>query len=192
MFHHGRGPERAASLMADAKIVVTLDNTAKLAENIQKLSEFRVLVGIPEDKDPRPAPDTIGNAALGYIHEHGSPIRNIPPRPWLVPGVLASRDAWQKQMERAGEAATGLMWDPGAVEKALMAAGQAAVNGVRNRIRAGIPPPLKPATIAARRRRSKGSKYRRKAKSASDTTPLYDTGNLVKAITSVVEKGKLP
>ena len=66
-----------------------------------------------------------------------------------------------------------------------MAAGQSAATAAQTRIREGIAPPLAQATVTARRRRSKGAKYRRKATSPSEVTPLIDTGQLLRSITYV-------
>ena len=64
---------------------VTVDITARVMVNICEIPEKRMLVGIPAEENARG--EEIGNAALGFIHENGSPARNIPPRPFLVPGM---------------------------------------------------------------------------------------------------------
>jgi hypothetical protein len=67
-----------------------------------------------------------------------------------------------------------------------MAGGQAAVSGIKVRIVAGIPPPLSPVTVARRRIRSAGSSYRRRATTASDTTPLVDTAQMLNSVSFVL------
>jgi hypothetical protein len=163
---------------------IRVDTTREVTAAIRELAGARVLVGIPAKNDGRPAPDKIGNAALGYIHEFGSPINNIPPRPFLYPGVRYSQKDWEPYLQQAAEAA--LSGNRELVLRLLGSAGIKASNAVKMRIQAGIPPPLKRATIMARRRRSKGSAYRRKAIAMSETTPLYDTGNMLRAITWIV------
>lgn len=172
--------------MPRSGVTMTLDRLGIIAANIRSLGERQVLVGIPEEKTDRPDDAGITNAAIGFIQEHGAPEANIPARPFLVPGV---RDARGEVGDRLKATANGALdGNTGIVERGLAGAGQIAATAVQRRIRAGIPPPLAPSTIAARRRRSAGSSYRRKAVSASDTTPLIDTGQLVKAVTFVIRK----
>lgn len=157
------------------------DAADKIRKAIQELSRKSILVGIPAEKDARDD-GPMGNAALGFIHEHGSPAANIPARPFLAPGIEAAQDQITGYLEKAAVAA--LNGQP--FEEFFRQAGQAAVNSVDARIRAGIPPPLTPGTIAGRRRRSAGSDYRRKASSATDVTPLIDTGALLGSITYII------
>jgi len=159
----------------------------QILKQIALLGQKRVYVGIPANSPERVATtlvehEKISNAALGYIHETGSPARNIPSRAFLRPGVANSRNQWLPKIDAAGQKAMA----GEDFMKELQAAGTIAARAVQKRIQAGIPPPLKPATVAARRRRSKGSKYRRKATTAAQTTPLIDTGQLLKSITWVI------
>lgn len=184
---------------ADPKnLTVLLDRTSELTEALRKLADSKVMVGIPSDDERAGAPgaasgsdarrggDVMTNAALGYIHEHGSPAQGIPARPFLDPGVRNSRDRWLPYMQQAGQLAVD--GKSAAVDRALHAAGTTAVSAVKATITAKIPPPLRPATVAARRRRSRGSKYRRLATKPDDTTPLIDTTQLLNSITYVVRR----
>lgn len=153
---------------------------------IRGLAKKRVLVGIPADKDARPD-EPIGNAALGYIHEHGSPARNIPARPHLVPGVEAALPEITRRLEAAAKAA--MAGEAAQVEQYLGQAGQAAVNSVQRLIQAGIPPPLAQATVNRRRIRTPGSSYRRLATRPEDTTPLIDTATYIRSLTWVIREG---
>jgi hypothetical protein len=171
---------------------------------LRELAKVQVLVGIPEEAGP-PAPDrTINNATIGYIHEFGSTIRNIKPRPHLVPGVAGSQAKWEPKLQDAVKAA--LAGKPETMDKNLHAAGQIAVDAVKLVIRQKIPPPLKPATVAARKRTRKMSGPKRAAYEAryarflaryaagaatmaeSGPTPLMDTGNYYRHIVEVVGK----
>jgi hypothetical protein len=152
---------------------------------IRRLASKRLYIGIPQERDPRPG-DPIGNASLGYIHELGSPARNIPARPHLVPGVTAALPAITQRLEEGARAA--LAGDIAGVDRAFELAGMEGVNSVRLTIQAGIPPPLKPETVAARRVRSPGSRYRRRATTPADVTPLIDTGAYLAAHTYVVRE----
>lgn len=178
---------------------MTEDHTRELQAALDALSSIEVLIGIPSDRDsprlvddattaePERREDTAeggihSNATLGYIHEHGSGLNNIPARPWLGPGVELSKAAWLRYMQQAGEAA--LSGEPGRMDRALHAAGTTAVSAVKNRIVAGLQPPLSPVTIALRRARTPS----RKARVASDTTPLVDTAQMLNSISYVVKK----
>jgi hypothetical protein len=173
----------AQSAAPSAIVRVTQDRVPQLQEAMRILADSIVLVGIPMGAAARPPPDTVGNAELLYLHEHGVPGK-FPARASLNPGVRNSEARWRAPMLAAANAA--LDANPGEVQRHLHIAGQVAVAAVKNGIAAGIPPPLAPYTIMKRRQRSKGSSYRRKAKHARDTTPLIDTGNLIGAITYVV------
>lgn len=177
-----------------ANLKVTLDKTAEIEKALKALSNTSVLVGIPSDDERQPGElgsetrvqSAIGNAALAYIHENGSPAQNIPARPFFQPGVNESKDRWASYLEQAG--AKAFEGNATAMDRALHAAGMTAVAAVKNRIAAGIPPPLAQSTVDARRKRSKGSSYRRKAATAADTTPLIDTGQMINSITYVIRK----
>jgi hypothetical protein len=190
---------------------------------LAELTRTRVLVGVPSDSEPhlgadpganrrQQKPDAkhqITNAELAYIHSNGAPEVNIPARPFLAPGL---GDVQREVSDRLMAAArAGLAGDVGIVDETFDAVGLIVQSAARRRIVEGIPPPLKPGTVAARRRRSKGSRYRRKATAAeqrafnlayemanmfganasmegSPTTPLYDTGQLLRSITYVKRK----
>lgn len=172
------------------------DNTEAYIRAITALPEMVVLVGIPDDADqphegqrpigPEARPGRIGNATLGYIHEHGAPSVNIPARPFLYPGVRDSRDQWQPHLVAAGEAA--LEGDQHKMMQELHKTGLVAQREVRATIQRGIPPPLSPRTVRARRRRSPGSSYRRRALTPADVTPLIDTGALLRSVSYVVKR----
>src|SRR5882724_12416208 len=70
---------------------VTVDKVKEVQLAIRALANTRVMVGIPSDKAARKG--KINNAQLGYIHEFGAPEVNIPPRPFLVPGVQGAQDS---------------------------------------------------------------------------------------------------
>lgn len=164
---------------------VTLDNVAKVLRGIDLISSTRVMVGVPDDKSPRKDGE-ITNSALLYIHENGAPEVNIPARPSLVPGIRDKREEIVSALRRAGELA--LEGKPEAVERQFHRAGAIGRDAVKRRITVGPHVPLKEATILARRRRSVGGKYRRKAQSAADVTPLVDTGQMRAAVNYVLRK----
>jgi hypothetical protein len=153
---------------------------------LRELARKRLYIGIPQENDPRPG-DPIGNASLGYIHEFGSPARNIPSRAFLVPGVEAALPQMEKHLRAALE--TALRGElAGAIDPNLGNAGTVAVRSVTRKIQAGIPPPLSPVTVARRRIRTPGSRYRRRATTPAGAIPLIDTGQLIRSIVWVVGK----
>jgi hypothetical protein len=172
--------------MPKSGITVTVDRLAELATQMRVLGSTEVLVGVPEEKAQRKTGDQISNAALAYIHTKGAPEANIHARPFLEPGIKKVQEPIAARMK---DAALAVM-EGGSAEKGLMAAGQTAASSAQAVIKAGIPPPLKPSTILARRRRGKGSSYRRKAISENQVTPLWDTGQLLRAITFVLRLRK--
>lgn len=155
---------------------VTKDNLKTVLGNIRAMADKHVLVGVPAEEAPRKG-DPITNASLAYIHENGSPARNIPARPFLKPGVKASREKCVKVLKGAAKAG---FKDQAAIDKGLNSAGLIAQAAVKNQIvsQEGFAP-LKPATLVARKR-----------KGAKGTKALIRTGQLLNSITYVVRERK--
>lgn len=159
-----------------AKLTVVQNNTASVQAAIKMMTKRRVLVGIPSTTAPRSGGKNaaaINNAEIGYIQEFGSPAANIPPRPFLVPGINDVKAKLIKRMELAGQ--TALSGDLIKLDQMLHSVGIVAQNAVRARITRGPFTPLAPATIAARQRRG-----------VTRINPLLDTGKLRQAITYVL------
>src|SRR5580765_389883 len=161
-----------------AKLTITQDNVAKIQSALRELSRTTVHVGIPEEKTTRKSPDKMNNATLGYIHEYGSPANNIPARAWLKPGIEASRTEWEGYLKQA--ATLAMEGNPESMQKAFMAAGDTAVQSVKKRTTAGVPPPLAPRTRAARMRKHKNTKPGASPLPAmfGGLTPLIDSGQM--------------
>ena len=161
---------------------------AKIQSALRQLSRTTVYVGIPEEKTTRKSSDKMTNATLGYIHEYGSPANNIPARAWLKPGIEASRTKWEGYLKQA--ATLAMEGKPESMEKAFNAAGMTAMQSVKTRTAAGIPPPLAPRTMAARRRKHKNTKPGNSPlpQMFGGFTPLVDTGQLLASVTYVVRK----
>lgn len=160
---------------------VTKDRLADVLKSIHGLVAKEVLIGIPESEDARNQREAdgspLGNAAIGYIQETGSPANNLPARPFLVPGVEAALPAATAKL-KAG-AAKALDGQSDAGDKAMHAAGLIAQNSVRATINAGVSPPLASSTLAGRRRRGR-----------TGTVPLIDTGQLRNSTTYVIRAKK--
>jgi hypothetical protein len=175
----------------------TKDRSKAVIAALRMLTDREVLVGIPREKAMRQEGEPINSAALGYIHEFGSPARNIPARPFLHPGVASIRDEAVKRFAAGARAAMG--GDSAAMSKTLDDVGLLAQRAVRLRIAEGIAPPLTLAALESRLRRHKRRKglreeiERRKAgegPSPEDSTPLVDTGQLKNAIAYVIRERK--
>jgi len=154
---------------------VVKDQTRNALKALESLNKSRVLIGIPSEENNREDGEPIGNAQLGYIQENGSPARNIPARPFLVPGVAKAETDCANIL---GKYAKVAFKDPKAIEKGLTAAGILAVNSVKATIKSGEGfAPLAPSTLAARRRAG-----------FSGTKPLIRTGQLLNSINFVVRE----
>lgn len=168
---------------------------AEVMRNIRQLVKREVLVGIPSDKAERNTPgDPINNATIGYIMEHGSPIKNIPARPHLIPGIANAQPAIIQRFEKAARAA--LQGDVAETDRQLSAAGMLAASSVKALITAGLSPALAEATLLSRVRRSRAAKgaaaelARRASGSApgSDLAkPLIESGQYRNSITYVLK-----
>jgi len=143
-----------------------------ILDALKTLANKDVLVGIPESKDERDDGD-IGNAAIGYINENGSPAQNIPPRPHLKPGVRSVEQDFMPHLKSAAQKA--LEGNAEGAVTSLDRAGTVAANGVKRYITITGFTPLADATIANRLRRGR-----------TGNKPLIDTGEYRRSITHVV------
>ncbi len=144
-----------------------------LYQALSKIRRAEVLVGIPQRTAGRPR-QKINNAALLYIHTHGSPVRGIPARPVIEPAIQAegNRQAIAVELEAAAKA--WLDKNPVKATAFLRRAGIAGVNASKSWF---VDPrnrwaPNAPSTI-----KRKGS-----------DRPLIDTGAMRKSITFVVRE----
>ena len=193
---NGTPKRKGRRLINDKKngIHVVQDNLDDLKETLRALAMREVLVGVPAENDERPAvdgkPSPVTNAVLAYVHDNGDPARNIPARPFMYPGMKAAEGQVTDLLARTAKYVLG--GRPGKLEEGLARVGMAAVKGIQDVIRAGIPPPLADATLRARARRGrKGAQneifWRRNegAPSMQWAIPLMDTNEMFKSITWV-------
>lgn len=153
-------------------LTVRSDSAQSILDALKTLANKDVLVGIPESKDERDD-GGIGNAAIGYINENGSPAQNIPPRPHLKPGVRSVEQDFMPHLKSAARKA--LDGDAEGAVTSLDRAGTVAANGVKRYITITGFTPLADATIANRLRRGR-----------TGNKPLIDTGEYRRSITHVV------
>lgn len=144
---------------------------AQIQKRLADIVNSDVLVGIPQVRANRSG-EAINNASLMYIHTHGSPVNNIPPRPVIEPAIAASGNREAIAKELAGASKAFLEENPTLAKRQLERAGIAGANASkawftdpRNHW-----PPNAPSTI-----KRKGS-----------DRPLIDTGALRQSITYVV------
>lgn len=194
-----------------ASLTVKRNDLDAVVKALQELASKEVMVGIPASTAEREEDDSspLNNAELGYIHENGSPVQNIPARPFLVPGVESQMDSITSHMEKAMRAA--LKGDSTKLDNELNAVGLVASTGARYEIQHGDFVPLKPATVLNRRKNRKTKSMRDSerrylklfGKAASDVDvpidyiglqedsgiqPLINTGQLRDAITYVIRQ----
>lgn len=178
--------------MTKSGVITRVNKAANITKAIRLLQSRCVKVGIPAG----PARDGeegegLTNAQIGYIHENGSPKRNIPARSFLLPGIRAAQQQIVAMLEDAGKQA--LEGNAQGVAKALDAAGKVAMNSVRAQFVENEWPELAESTLKKRPKaqRDDNGKIIRRGKSREEkgrTNPLVDTRQLQKAITYVVEK----
>lgn len=143
------------------KLTASGPGLAGLKAKLQAIADLEVRVGVLGDGGYHDADLT--NAELLAIHEFGAPRAGIPERAPVRTAFDQHERAWQALAAKLLKAVIAERLAP---EQALGLLGERAVADMRTTIRAGLPPPLQPATV-----RRKGS-----------TTPLIDTGRLLQAI----------
>jgi len=188
---------------------ITVDYVKELEKNIQALADRRVLAGFPQQTDRRQG-DPIGNAEIGYIQNYGEPAMHIPARPFMEPAAADIRDKAVRDMQ---ETCLRVL-DPknngnAELDKGLHRVGLLFQLSIRNRLNSDTPPPLAPATVAARIARRKSSQWRVQRRMliagnvadpnhpATAAAPgigvfrtLVDTGKLLHAVTYVIRERK--
>lgn len=155
--------------------MMTVNKLPEFLENLKAMTNKSVFVGIPHDstrKDSEP----YSNAQIGMVMEFGSAIKNIPPRPFLIPALKESqKEAIAILKEGAQQALHGED-----IEISFNKAGLFSQNKVKAKIVNGSFEALKQSTLAARMRRRKSG--------VAGTKPLIDTGQLLASITYVVRE----
>lgn len=88
--------------------IKTIKSAKGVIDSLLKLNKLEVAIGIPASKNEPHTDDDGGsltNAELGAIHEYGSPRRNIPPRPFLAPGMAQAEGKIKTLVKQAVELA---------------------------------------------------------------------------------------
>jgi hypothetical protein len=147
------------------------DRTAQIISRIKGLREYGLHVGIFEE--PLREGSNLNNAEIANILENGGP--NLPARPFIQPGLAESRAMWLEHLKEAGAAI--LDGNKRRAKNQIHAAGQAAVNGIQNKILTGPFAPLSAKYVQR-------SRWRRPGRPSTGRTgiPLLDTGQLFNSI----------
>lgn len=168
--------------MIDITVDITADNTQAFREGLAFLENHRVLVGIPEGSEPREDGSEITNVELAFIMTYGSPLKKIPPRPFIEPAIEDATVKAQLAREMGNAARQALNGEFGSAMDSLGKAGLVGQGAVQEKM-GGTPPPNAPSTI----RQKKAKVRNKKDREATSPQTLIDTTNLRGAITYVVE-----
>jgi hypothetical protein len=135
----------------------------RLMKSFGDTSKVNVQVGVFPSAGKHAGDSTLTMTKLASIHEYGAPSRNIPERSFMRATFSEKASAIEAKVIKL---AKKLVKDGSGKEKAMGLLGEYIKGLMQARIRKGIPPPNKPATVA-----KKGS-----------STPLIDTGQLINSI----------
>ena len=171
------------------KVDISVKEVKTFIKDLLNLPKTSVYVGIPEQKDPRKEGREIGNAALAYIHDNGSPLRNIPARPFMQPGIKAVQDKINIHLKNAAKAVVDGKNDKVIVY--LNRAGIVAASSIKNVINEGEGfAPLKRSTLLGRLRKRKAAKKwasKKREETMASMHPLVDTASMRNSISYFVE-----
>jgi hypothetical protein len=142
-----------------------------LMDRLKDLAKNDILVGIPQSQ-AWVSGDVANNALLGYIHEFGSPVKNIPARSFLLPSIDENKELISKSFEKASLFFMDNKESEGINE--LEKLGMKMIAKIKNKIGSNIQPALAAGTLAARRLRG-----------VTRTNTLIDTGAMQQSINYV-------
>ncbi len=165
------------------KLTIT-ENSEKITNlfsALDKLQHTRVEIGLPENASSR-------NRFLLALHQRGSPIMRIPPRPIIGPalGSAETQSAIAENLIDSCKAASE--GDASGVTKGFEKAGETGVKAIKSYIDAGIKPSNSPVTVSG------GWIYNRVARKGVLVSgkgfdkPMYATGELYNSFSSEVKE----
>lgn len=160
-------------------MIVDEDNSDELMKMIDSFRNDSVLVGIPQEDTERKEGDPIGNAALLFINNFGSPANNIPPRPVMEIGIRNAQDAIAEEFKKAAKAVFSNNYPQAVLDQYYNRAGIIASNSIKRAIndQEGFEGPAD-STLESR-----------EARGFKGTKALIVTGQMRNAITYVVKNG---
>lgn len=144
------------------------------------------VVGVQGEQGQEIREEGITNAYLASIHEFGTLDKRIPERSFMRSTYDANLSKYDKAVLRFSKVFfSGKMFPGGGtIEGQLLLIGERYRADIIKRIKAKIPPPLKPSTI--RRRASKTDKA---GGAGLSDLPLWHTGTMINSISVIVENG---
>lgn len=165
----------AAESMVAMMISIKISEDAERLENRDKCLEYlrkhRVDVGLTSSASSR------SRFLLG-IHNRGSPVMRIPPRPVVAPAL--AKEELRSEMEEIllDSCEAAFEGDLSGTKKGLEEAGQRGADGIREYIDSQIPPPNSPVTLSGGWIYNRVAKKGVLVKGKSGSTPLRDTDAL--------------
>lgn len=150
------------------------DIVKSLDESLNKLKDYRFEIGVFTGKSKRKVQIGITNAELMFVHENGSPLRNIPARPVLQMTIeYASQNLLSNTINKCIDLLLNGASDND-IQRELERLALKIENYARRLIYSndGRLAPNAPSTIARK----------------GDNHPLFDTGQLARSITCRVVK----
>lgn len=164
--------------------VTITDDDRKLRALMREVAKLRravVTVGVHEDTGLHDG-STETVASIAALHEYGAPDHKppIPQRSFLQSTVDNSPLPLETAQQAAADVCNGVITARVACERV----GVVTAGAVKRTIHAGIRPALAPATV--KRRMEKGAHGGGLASHGDSTTPLDDSGQLLRSITHKV------
>ncbi|QNT79251.1 hypothetical protein [Entomobacter blattae] len=181
---------------------------------LEKLTQKRILVGIPAEKADRQHKEgsPLNNASIAYLVNNGSPANNIPPRPFMEKGIKAANKRNASLVAAMMKAV--FAGDEAEAEQIKERIGLNTQNAIKSEIANGSYTPLALSTIRNRIRRTRNKnntpltrqqrseimKQEAAQRSVGDFSgvknsagnqlykPLLDTGEMAGKITYVIEE----
>ena len=165
--------------MSGVTVTENAERLAMIRECMLFLASHAVAVGIPAKNDARPGP--YSNTALLALHEAGSPVNRVPPRPVMKPAL--SRDGVREEMADALLRAAYAAADGNAPEMiaCMETAGEAGAKAIRDYIKGGSAAPNAPITVNGGWMRNRVSGKPVYIRGKGSSVPLVDTGTLLNA-----------
>ena len=150
-------------------VTVKVDNVPMLKKELMALLRYDLVIGFPEEKDKGRYDTDATNAEIAYFNDRGSPAKNIPARPFVLPALQKAQSRMLAQYRLAATEALN-----GKPEKVVQRQNAARIIGqeaIQMYMTTTNFPPLAPSTIKARR-----------ARGFLGTRPLIETGQLRAAV----------
>ena len=136
-----------------ARITVsTMEDNMPLVQTwTNSVKKIKIFVGVINEDRETDRENPLQNTALANILENGAPSENIPPRPFMKPGLTAVRKEVLYFLKRGANA----LYDGkrAAALASLRGAGVKSVASIRRVMESNVPPPLAESTRKKRMRR---------------------------------------